>query len=270
MQCSLVAALAIVLLTAGVNSANAGIIVLDETTFTTGFNKSSTHTFTNDALGGFDVTGYDKLVFVASSEGIDNLLSVTYGGVALTEAVTAASANRGSFIYYLDNPTVNGDLFVQGDSSGNGIGGTLFGLTGTQAGVGNTDTAGSGSSNATNVATFNASLGSIVIGSGTGNNNAAVVDAPQTAITFGLNVARHFIARAINSLIQRAAWTPAFQPPGLLRRRSFWRLHPRTRVAGDAWRGRADAAYNPPPPLRSRARADRIRQEHGEKGGSHQ
>ncbi len=192
MQCSLVAALAIVLLTAGVNSANAGIIVLDETTFTTGFNKSSTHTFTNDALGGFDVTGYDKLVFVASSEGIDNLLSVTYGGVALTEAVTAASANRGSFIYYLDNPTVNGDLFVQGDSSGNGIGGTLFGLTGTQAGVGNTDTAGSGSSNATNVATFNASLGSIVIGSGTGNNNAAVVDAPQTAITFGLNVGSAF------------------------------------------------------------------------------
>jgi hypothetical protein len=123
---------------ASVSAASAAISLVGPTDISTGFVRQATYTFTNASLGGFDVTGYDKLVFVVSGENhAGGFASVTYGGVALTEAVEIANGQRGTSIWYLDGPITNGDLFVDPvNNSSNGIGGVLFGLIGTEAGVG--------------------------------------------------------------------------------------------------------------------------------------
>lgn len=187
-------AAALILVATLAGSANSAIVVdvANAATFSTGFAGAPTYTFTNAQLGGFDATVYDKLVFVASSEGMVDVIKVTYGGVDLLEAVTAESSNRVAAIWFLDNPTVNGDLFIDGQNNGNGVGGAIFGLTGTATGVGLAGTDGSGSSDATNEVTINASLDSIVIGSALGNNNVPGVGSPQTTIKSGIDSGSSF------------------------------------------------------------------------------
>lgn len=93
-------------------------------------------TFTNASLGGFDPTGSDKLVVAFAGENQPSTApEVRYGGVLLTpiEYGNGGSGGLRSAIYYLDSPTVNGDL-VFNFTAGNGIGGTLFALSGTADG----------------------------------------------------------------------------------------------------------------------------------------
>lgn len=181
--------LAVALAMVGSAASSSAAIVIDTAnavTFST-LSGAGTYTYTNAQLGNFDATVYDKLVFVASAEAMNDVTTVTYGGATLTEAITGIDTGRVAAIWFLDNPTVNGSLFIDGQSNGNGVGGTLFGLTGTQAGYGNVNSVGSGTTNATNSATLTASLGSIVIGVATGNTSTLGVGSPQTTITLALN-----------------------------------------------------------------------------------
>ena len=105
----------------------------------------STSSFT---LAGFDVSGSGKLVVVTSGEGRSNVdptvTSITYGGIALTEAIGVRDGDLGlqyTTIWYMDNPTSvasSGDIVVTwntlagGAVSGSGIG--ALALSGAAAG----------------------------------------------------------------------------------------------------------------------------------------
>ena len=119
-------------------SANAATITVD------GFaswNKTS-----NPVTGTFDASGSDKLVAVVTGEhGFNNdqgnCSGITYDGVALTQAVDRnplASGTDTTYndIWYLDNPaTSTGEIIATVTTRGSV---TVFGLSGTAAGVGAT------------------------------------------------------------------------------------------------------------------------------------
>jgi len=138
-QLSIVTALAVV--AAFVGTTNAAIITVGTpATFSTGFDRlpDGIHDFTNAELGGFTASGADKLVVAFSGENhAGGASSVTYGGAGLTEAHRVENGQRVAHIWYLDNPTSDGTLvFDMVNSSANGVGGAIFVLNGTKAGIG--------------------------------------------------------------------------------------------------------------------------------------
>lgn len=100
-------------------------------------------TFTTAALGSFDPTGASKLVVTIGTEHTNSgvaTTSVTYNGMALTKAVGPYVSGGGieSAIFYLDTvPATAGDLVIT-DSNSRGLSATIYALSNTAAGVGNT------------------------------------------------------------------------------------------------------------------------------------
>lgn len=150
-------------------SSFAAVILDGSVTFTTDPNPSNlvrqnTYTFDNTTdLGGFDPTGSDKLVVVFGSENANGIDSITYGGVALNLALYRDGSHELA-VYYLDNPTTNGDLFVNpSGGSVNGLGGAIFSLSNTVDGFDASNSSAGGSTSVT------ADQGSFVVGIGVKN-----------------------------------------------------------------------------------------------------
>lgn len=104
-----------------------------------------TYTVSATTLGGFDATAGDKFVLGWTSRGYTDgvrntqgsaVISITYGGVELTQA-EQLSANRGTTgAWFADGLTSNGDLVINfGEFSDVGeIGLSLFAINGLEAG----------------------------------------------------------------------------------------------------------------------------------------
>jgi len=123
--------------------------------------RQDTYTFDNATdLGGFDPTGSDKLVVAFGAENANGIDSVTYGGVALTQALFS-DATIDLAVYYLDNPATNGDLFINPTgASVNGVGGTVFALSDTVMGFDQTSvSSGSSTSIAADAGSLNIAIG---------------------------------------------------------------------------------------------------------------
>lgn len=193
----LVASVASMVLAAA--SANAAIVV-DATAF---WNTETDTSASNTTITkNFNASASDKLVVIVTGENgnpgslAGNVSSVTYDGVALTEIVDrnpiggttplgATYDQTYNSIFYLDNPaTSTGQIIANVNTRGNV---TVFALSGTAAGYGNT-VIGAQESRSVNLTTTGA--GSIVIaslGMG-GNGNSANVtsvnaDSPLTEVS---------------------------------------------------------------------------------------
>jgi hypothetical protein len=166
-------------------------------------NTTNTSNFIRTGSG-FDASGFDKLVVVATSEngngGTGGVVdTMTYDGLAMTlAAVSAGEAGNITFtsIWYLDNPTTTAGVIAT--TGNNRIAGTAFGLNGTAAGFGNTV-----SVKGVYTSSLASSAGSMVIsslGMGGSGNNADVNNAtPNTGTKidgeeFGNNWAGHVAA----------------------------------------------------------------------------
>ena len=168
-------------------SANAAMITVDG--FTAMSANSATLTIT------FDASGSDKLVVVVTGEhGFNNTegncSGITYDGVALTQAVNRDPIESGTDvtyndIWYLDSPaTSTGEIIASVSSRGSM---TVFGLSGTAAGVGATAISDPYSRSVDLTTTAANSLVIASFGMG-GNGNTAVVqnvdaDAPLIEAT---------------------------------------------------------------------------------------
>ncbi len=140
-----VAAAVVMVLQLAVGAADAAVVVDDSIAFATGAGIIRQGDYTLSAatdLSGFDPSGSDKLVVTISGErggAVSNpiITSVTYGGVAMTEAIQAIDPldSQRTGIFFLDNPTAAGDLFIDVSSRLNGVGVSLLALSGTEPGV---------------------------------------------------------------------------------------------------------------------------------------
>lgn len=174
-------------------SASAAVVVNDTATFTTAPDNTggsgTSFTITSSDLtspDGFDASSSDKLILTFGSEYLTNTVSsITYGGTsiefAMTSALLAGDNNRGMFTYYLDNPAA-GDLVVTFSGSTNGIGGSLFAVSGTKDG-----TAGIGATDNTGAALTTTANGSLLIAAGIRNDNTTTtsgltISAPYTGV----------------------------------------------------------------------------------------
>lgn len=163
---------------------------------------------------GFDASGFDKLVVIATTENgnpgspAGRIDTVTYDGVPLTLAVAslpiAADPGVGipfnqnfTSIWYLDNPpTTAGVIATTGNSR---IVATAFGLNGTAAGFGNTaeikdPTQGSGGYSVSLASATDSLVVSAIGLGGNGNTGAAGgVDPISGTEIDGLNVASNWV-----------------------------------------------------------------------------
>ena len=125
----------------GVGTANAALIIIDDT----GTAKVGGFTGSYTLFSAYDASGSDKLVVTAHLErdrGDPNttITSVTYGGVAMTQAILDKGYGEGPVgIYYLDNPVPAGDIVASGSAKMNGALGSLLALSNTADGVGPTN-----------------------------------------------------------------------------------------------------------------------------------
>jgi hypothetical protein len=107
-----------------------------------------------------DPTSSDKLVVAFGTENANGIASITFGGVAMTQALYRDDSKELA-IFYLDNPATNGDLFI--DPNGgqvNGVGGAIFALSNTKSGFGQTsDSAGGSTTLAATAGSFVAAIG---------------------------------------------------------------------------------------------------------------
>ncbi len=136
------AALAMATLGLTPRSANAGIIIDDQTTINGPGGAISVANF-----GNYDASGADKLVVLVGG-GRDrgtplSISNVTYNGTLLTEAVKASSTittpqGAAAGIFYIDDPGAAGDLVVNFAAKSWGIRNaiTVLELSGTQDGHG--------------------------------------------------------------------------------------------------------------------------------------
>lgn len=164
-------------------ASHAAVILDGSVNFTTAADSNTivrqdTYTFSNASLGGLDATGSDKLVVVFGSENANGVGSVTYGGVSLTQALYLDGGHEIG-IFFLDNPAVNGDLFINPTGgSVNGLGGTVFILSNTKDGF---DAVGSSSSSTST--SLSADAGSFVVaGSAKNQGTAPAIAAPFTSV----------------------------------------------------------------------------------------
>ncbi|MFO8026668.1 MAG: PEP-CTERM sorting domain-containing protein [Opitutales bacterium] len=99
-----------------------------------------TTTFDNATLSGgaFDPSASDKLIAILGfrASGTPGFASVTYGGVAMTEAIQHTASNNRAMtgIFYLDNPGAAGDLSITVNNSGFGYAVSLLAVSGTASG----------------------------------------------------------------------------------------------------------------------------------------
>lgn len=167
---------AIVVESTGVSTEEQGNYILDPETVT----------WSAASFGSFDLSAADKLVVTFSirhsgtpaSIAISN---VTYNGQSMTEAVgSGANDASESAIWYLDNPgTLTGNL-VADMGRGYGAGATLWALSGTADGVGNT---GSSAGNSTSLTTTGTN--SLVIAHTTYFNGTSDIPDAQVPLTDG-------------------------------------------------------------------------------------
>jgi hypothetical protein len=111
--------------------------------------------------------------------------SVTYGGVALTEAVQEEARVPTLAIFYLDNPEPAGDIVVN-QASHNGSLYTIYQLAGTAAGVGATNKANTNSVSLTITASSSIIIIAGILDTGADGGNGApklTADAPLTEDT---------------------------------------------------------------------------------------
>lgn len=164
------------------NTAITGTIVNDP--------GGSTKTITNTTVGALVASGSDKLVVGVNSR--SNIpFTVTYGGVAMTEAVSQASTINSGFaaIFYLDNPAVDGDFVFSSPGSNNFDRANIHAwvLSGTAAGGAAevlTDTA-TGSSNPIDLSLTTGASGGFVIGSiGANGGTPTTTFAPDSGTDF--------------------------------------------------------------------------------------
>jgi len=134
--------------------ARAAIAVLDSVGFVNDVGStedadgnSATRTVLSGEYGSFSANGASKLVVTIGGEGSGNgasnntVTSVTYGGVALSEAIsgyTSASGGRGASIWYLDNVSVSGDFVITFATDQTGLGFGALALSGTNPGFAQT------------------------------------------------------------------------------------------------------------------------------------
>lgn len=193
-----------------VGTANAAVIYDTSVNFTTDsdpnvITRQNTYTFNNATdLGGFDPTGSDKLVVVFGAENANGIDSVTYGGVALTQALFN-DAGIDLAVYYLDNPTTNGDLFI--DPTGgtvNGLGGTIFALSNTVAGF---DQTSASSSNSTSIA---ADANSLIVAIGVRNQGTPPTADSPLVETFSSGSGSSATGVGYQSVTTTGTLTPTF------------------------------------------------------------
>ncbi|MFK7790438.1 MAG: PEP-CTERM sorting domain-containing protein [Phycisphaeraceae bacterium] len=197
-----------------VSSAGAAVILDGTVNFTTGSNSNNivrqdVYTFTNATLGGLDVSASDKLVVVFGSENAEGVDSVTYGGVALTQALYLDSSHEIA-IFYLDNPTTNGDLLINpSGGSVNGVGGTVFSLSNTAAGFDTSSTSSSSTSTS-----LSADAGSFVIaGAAKNQGTAPAISSPFTS-TFSNGSGSSATGIGYLSVTSAGTVTPTFSQTG--------------------------------------------------------
>lgn len=199
------------------STAHAAIVVVDSASAmkTPFYGTNSTATFTSTDLGGFDPSGTAKLVVTIGLQHtatVNQTTSVTYGGVAMTQAVIAGSGGGGweAAIFYLDNPTSLGDLVLSFDSS-RGASVTVYSLNGTAAGHGSSN--GSTSSASTTLTTTAAN--SFVLAAATvSGTTIPVAQSPLTggeAITNPYNgSAQTSISTGYQTVASAGSITPTF------------------------------------------------------------
>jgi len=189
-----------------------------EVTYGGSFQSWQTRTTTNTdnvavAGSGFDASGFDKLVVIATTENgnpsspAGRIDTVTYDGVALTQAVfslpIAFDAGPPEIpwnqtyisIWFLDNPSTSDGVIAT--TGNNRIVATAFGLNGTAPGFGNTVAVKPSYS-----AELSATPGSIVVsalGMGGGGNNADSANAEPDSGTKidNLNVASNWLGHVV-------------------------------------------------------------------------
>ncbi|MDT8390511.1 MAG: PEP-CTERM sorting domain-containing protein [Lentisphaeria bacterium] len=192
-------------------SVDAAIIVDDSGGYALA-SVSSSHTVTSGNLGGFNANGSDKLVVTVTNErsGTSNntVSTITYGGVALTNAIadtSSSSVARRLSIWYLDNVTVTGDIVVSYVQSASGIGISAVALSGTVADFADAATNGG-------VSTAGAD-GGFVIAAGIANGGAISADAPLIGLLSsadGDTGSSTGAAGYYNGLLGPGSFTPSF------------------------------------------------------------
>ena len=165
---------------------DAAPVTVDETvTFTTSPENeivrppNRIYTITAAELGSFDATSSDKLIVAFSSENAGTVQGITYGGVAMTEAIFTSYSTGTQFtgIFYLDHPAGNGDL-VFDFTGGNGVGGSLMAVSGTAAGFGATN-----SGDGQTISLTTTAGNSLVVASHANNGDGAIAQSPPTGPT---------------------------------------------------------------------------------------
>jgi autotransporter-associated beta strand protein len=181
---------------------NGPITVVNTGTFVYNGVQSAPALTNNQAtLANYSTAGVDKLVVTVGGEnanpnGIGVINSVTYAGTAMTLAVkrdnaTAAYREGAVGIYYLDNPSQNGNVptgdIVVSYSNFNSFGGSAMSLVGTAPGVGATNFAQTNIASTTSSVSVNTSteFNIVVAATANGVGNTAqlpTAQAPQTPV----------------------------------------------------------------------------------------
>jgi hypothetical protein len=128
------------------NASHAQITLVDWVGFGSGTGSTSnTRTVSSGELGTFTANGADKLVVTIGGEGINNaaagagnspkVLSLTYGGVALTKVFENYINNRGNSMWWLDNVAVTGDFVITYEGDSDDLGFAAYAMDGTLAGT---------------------------------------------------------------------------------------------------------------------------------------
>ena len=206
---SLYAAIAVSFVTMG--SASAAITISG--TFQSWDLNNSTNTSNFAITGsGFDASGFDKLVVVATSENGNggtggSVDTMTYDGVSMTRIVFSAGVTGNityNSIWYLDNPTTTAGVIAT--TGNNRIAATAFGLNGTAAGAGATASTTNSPTGQYSVGLTTTAANSFVVaslGMGGSGNNADVgnvtANSPLTRLNgreFGSNWGGHVVGTA--------------------------------------------------------------------------
>lgn len=194
---------------AAFSSASATVLLDSAANFTTDPDpdtivRQSSWTFANATdLGGFDPTSSDKLVLAFSGENTGTI-TATYGGAAFTQ-IEYGNGARFAGIYYLDGPVTNGDLVINTSSgSANGVGGSLFALSGTAAGFGVSNLSAGGST------TISPAAGSLVVAVATKNQGTPPEAQGDLTLQFASGSGSSAVGTGYQSITAAGSISPTF------------------------------------------------------------
>ncbi|MEM9347876.1 MAG: PEP-CTERM sorting domain-containing protein [Planctomycetota bacterium] len=183
-------------------ASRAATIVLNDTaTYTNTGIKQTSRTVTLAQIDDgsdsddFVLTGTDKLVVALKYEGEGSgrtVTSITYNGQAMTEAifdlsnVASGGTNQALGIFYLDNPTGEGDLTIEFSGNTNGLGVSFWALSNTLAGGPAATSAADGDGLSADISVEAGNT--FIAAAHVANNGAATALAPLTSTMTNSNV----------------------------------------------------------------------------------